>query len=316
MFEGMDYVYAVYKMKSFSKAASALYISQPSLSIMVKKEEERLGFPIFDRSVMPIRLTDMGKEYIKTAEKLIEIKGGFENYISELNELVTGNLYIGSTNLFVSYALPVLLSEFARLYPKVKVRLLEASSGELKDRLFLGELDMMLDNTDMDADVYAFKKLCSEHLLLAVPASFDIPPKEKAKAFTAKNICIDAHLDNNIKCADLKAFESFPFLFQKPGNDTRERESAICRENDFEPDIRFELDQQSTAYNLSCAGLGISFVGDLLVKWDPKEELYFFKLSGEQAVRDIRFIYKKSRYLSKAARSFLELADSIYPLPE
>ena len=308
MFEGMDYVYAVYKMKSFSKAASALYISQPSLSIMVKKEEERLGFPIFDRSVMPIRLTDMGKEYIKTAEKLIEIKGGFENYLSELNDLVTGNLYIGSTNLFVSYALPPLLSEFSRRYPKVSIKLLEASSGELMDKLSKGEIDLILDNKNMDEEIFSSRYLCSEHLLLAVPEAF---VKNGKSAFSAKDICMDAHLSNAAKTTDPIIFKDAPFLFQKPGNDTRERESMICRLSGFEPDIRFELDQQSTAYNLSSAGLGISFVGDLLVKWDPRTELKFFSLSGSHAVRDINFFYKKSRTLSKAARSFLELARSV-----
>ena len=64
MFQGMHYIYEVYKEMSFSKAAKNLYISQPSLSAAVKKVEQRIGFPIFDRSSTPIRLTDLGKEYI------------------------------------------------------------------------------------------------------------------------------------------------------------------------------------------------------------------------------------------------------------
>jgi len=309
MFEGLDYVYAVYKEQSFSKAAASLYISQPSLSIMVKKEEERLGFPIFDRSTVPIRLTEMGQEYIQAAEKLIEIKTGFENYVNELNELLTGNLYIGSTNLFVSYALPPLLSEFSRLYPKVQVQLMEASSGELIDHLFTGELELILDNKKMDEDIYASQRLCSEHLLLAVPKSIELAPELEKISFTAEEICADAHLEEGKQWVRLSHFKDAPFLFQKPGNDTRERETAVCRRQHFEPRIRFELDQQSTAYNLSCAGLGISFVGDLLVKWDPRKELRFFTLQGGDTVRDIGFFYKKSRRLSRAAREFLKLAE-------
>ena len=311
MFEGINYVYAVYREQSFSKAAAAMYISQPSLSIMVKKEEERLGFPIFDRSSVPIRLTEMGREYMKAAEKLFEIKSGFERYLSEVNEVLTGTLYIGSTNLFVSYALPPLLQEYSRLYPGVHIRLLEAASGELMEGLRSGELDLMLDNQQTDPEVFGAQRLCSEHLLLAVPKNIAEKYAPYIKCFTSAEIRADAHLACDAECVSPECFRDAPFLFQKPGNDTRERESAICRRYRFEPKPRFELDQQSTAYNLSCAGLGISFVGDLLVKWDPRDELRFFMLEGSEAVRSINFYYKKSRYLSGAVREFLKLAEKI-----
>ena len=65
MFQGMEYVYQVYKDKSFSKAAANLFISQPSLSANVKRVEKKVGFPIFDRSTKPLSLTECGKEYIR-----------------------------------------------------------------------------------------------------------------------------------------------------------------------------------------------------------------------------------------------------------
>ena len=74
MFQGMQYVYEVYKERSFSKAAQNLYISQPSLSATVKKIETRIGAPIFDRSTSPVRLTECGQEYIKCIEKILDIQ--------------------------------------------------------------------------------------------------------------------------------------------------------------------------------------------------------------------------------------------------
>ena len=62
MFQGMEYIYEVYKEKSFSKAAAALFISQPSLSANVKRVENRIGYPIFDRSTKPLQLTEVGKK--------------------------------------------------------------------------------------------------------------------------------------------------------------------------------------------------------------------------------------------------------------
>lgn len=57
MFDGKEYVYAVYEEKSFSKAAQKLYITQPALSTAIKKVEKKIGSPIFDRSTSPIGLT-------------------------------------------------------------------------------------------------------------------------------------------------------------------------------------------------------------------------------------------------------------------
>ena len=77
MFQGMEYIYEVYKEKSFSKAAAALFISQPSLSANVKRVENRIGYPIFDRSTKPLQLTEVGKHYIQAthAETSVETSG-------------------------------------------------------------------------------------------------------------------------------------------------------------------------------------------------------------------------------------------------
>lgn len=90
----MNYVYEVYKERSFSKAAANLYISQPSLSTAVKKVEEKIGAPIFDRSVSPIKLTDCGRHYIKAVEEIMDIQNQFETYMTDINELKTGQVAI------------------------------------------------------------------------------------------------------------------------------------------------------------------------------------------------------------------------------
>ena len=94
------------------KAAANLYISQPSLSATVKKVEERIGAPIFDRSVSPIQLTECGRHYIKAVEEIMDTQSRFENYLNDLNELKTGQIAIGGSNLFASYILPPVITRF------------------------------------------------------------------------------------------------------------------------------------------------------------------------------------------------------------
>ena len=74
MFREIEYVYAVYQERSFTKAAQKMFLSQPALSAMVKKAEKKIGTPIFDRSTSPLRLTPAGEYYIEQAEKILRIQ--------------------------------------------------------------------------------------------------------------------------------------------------------------------------------------------------------------------------------------------------
>lgn len=82
MMNELKYVYEVYQERSFSKAAKKLYITQPALSAMVKKAEMEIGQPIFDRSTIPLTLTDAGRYYIASAKKILFIQKNMTSYFS------------------------------------------------------------------------------------------------------------------------------------------------------------------------------------------------------------------------------------------
>ena len=317
MFQGMRYVYEVYKEMSFSKAARNLYISQPSLSAAVKKAEQEAGFPIFDRSTSPIRLTEPGREYIRALDMTLDVENGFQNYINDLNELRTGSISIGGTNLFVSFLLPPILSRFTARYPAGDIRLTEASTEELTEKLFSGQLDLMIDNSHMDPSVYEKEFVCEEHLVLTVPKAFPSAARAAAFSLTAQDIRKGRHLKEETAPVPLDFFRDDPFLFLKSGNDTRSRAERICHAAHFVPHIRLKLDQQITAYNLSSYGMGISFTGDVLINRVPvSESLVFFKLGDQEAARRVHFYYKRNRYLSRTVRAFLTCASDPSDLPQ
>ena len=124
MFQGMEYVYEVYKEKSFSRAAANLFISQPSLSANVKRIEKRIGYPIFDRSTKPLQLTECGEKYIQAVERIMDIQKNFSDFVQELAQLKTGSLSIGGSNFFSSWILPPLIAKFSRTYPSIKISLI------------------------------------------------------------------------------------------------------------------------------------------------------------------------------------------------
>ena len=177
MFQGMEYVYEVYKEKSFSKASANLYISQPSLSANVKRVEKRIGYPIFDRSTKPLSLTPCGRQYIQSVEKILAIQNEFANFVNDLGELKTGSLVLGGSNLFSSFILPSLIAEFARLHPQITINLIEESTSHLTEMLQQGTVDLVLENTALDSTIFDKKIYREDHLLLAVPKDFSINQK-------------------------------------------------------------------------------------------------------------------------------------------
>ena len=309
MFKGMEYVYEVSKERSFSKAAQNLYISQPSLSAMIKKIENKIGMPIFDRSVNPIRLTECGQEYIKSVERILDVEKAFENYLNSTKELKTGNLTIGGCNQFVSFILPPLISEFTLKYPLVKVNLVEDSTSLLEEQLFKGSLDIVIDNYAFDETIYEKKVYCPDGLLLAVPKKFiteDIPDDAK---LTADDVIKDKHKVFIGPFVSLRSFSKTPFLFLRPGNDTRKRAEKLCDNQHFHPNILLELDQQVTAYNLACYGMGITFVSDILVKKiKPNPDIVYFYLDDYEVKRYVYFYHKRGKYITRAMEEFLRIA--------
>lgn len=308
MFQGMEYVYEVYKERSFSKAAQNLYISQPSLSATIKKIEARIGAPLFDRSTTPIQLTECGQEYVKSMERIMDIEAEFENYLNDLNELKTGRIAVGGSNLYTSFVLPPLLTRFTNRYPSVDIRLVEADSALLEQRLFAGTLDLVIDNSLMNPDIYQGHRYQTEYLFLAVPANFESNGRARDYQLTREDILSGRFLDASFPCVPLEYFAQEPFLFLRTGNDTRERADRICKNYNFRPKIVLKLDQQITAFNLSCFGMGCSFVSDTLVRTLSRDVgMCYYKLPPAEAHRDIYFYHKRSRYVTRAMGEFLKI---------
>ena len=83
VFDGMEYVYAVYREGSFQKAADKLYISQPSISASVGRVEERIGIRIFDRSMKPLALTECGRQYIRYTEQILAMEREMSEFVND-----------------------------------------------------------------------------------------------------------------------------------------------------------------------------------------------------------------------------------------
>ena len=308
MFVWKKYVYEVYKERSFTKAAQNLYISQPSLSARIKKIEEIIGEPLFDRSTTPLQLTEVGKVYIEAAEEITQIELRVENYINDLAGLKTGNLAVGASTLFAAYVVPSLITQFNQKFPDVHIQLIEGNTAELEEMLGSNALDFVIDNYHYDSILYNKELYCEENILLAVPKHFAVNEELGMYQLSYKNIKNKNYLNQKYPAVPLGRFADLPFIMLTQGNDTRTRGDRLCRNVGFKPNIVLEFNQQSTAYMASSTQLGATFISDILVSQLPTfENLVYYKLDGEEAKRKVFFYYKTHKYKTRVMEEFVRM---------
>ena len=308
MFSYKDYVYEVYKERSFTKAASNLYISQPSLSARIIKIEEELGMPIFDRSISPLRLTEFGKYYIEAIEEINKIERNIKTRINDIHTLRSGELSVGASNVFAAYVVPPIIAEFKNKFPGVKVRLFEGNTETLEEMLANNDLVMVIDNNHYDSELYD-KELClSEQILFAVPKIFKEYEQTSRYALSEQCIRSKEYKNKDFKAVPLSSFESVPFVMLTPNNDTRTRGDKMCREAGFRPNITLEVHQQATAYMIATTKIGATFISDIVVEKIPAHDcMAYYKIDSDAASRSVYFYFKKHKNKTKAMHEFMQL---------
>ena len=314
MFRTLRYLNEVYKEQSFSQAAKKLYLSQPSLSLTIKKFERELGIQIFDRSTTPIRLTEAGKVYMEGVQQILAIKNNLDTYLEDYKALKTGSLILGAPQVYASYVLPAFIARFLNKFPDVNVSLEEAGFLTLHEMMLSGEIDLLVavGGPPLDDPLFKNHTLFEEHILLAVPLCDPINEQLKDYCLSKKNIRADLHIDSAWPPISLNLFQNHSFLMLKKGYEMHSRMMRMFRNSGFEPHVLMILNQLMTIHNMIDQQVGVSFVTDTIVKLSPAgNNVVYYKVEDSQSTRPINLIYKANRYISKPMREFIRMAGEV-----
>ena len=306
------YVYEVYREGSFSKAAEKLFVSQPALSIAIKKLEDRYGTPLFDRSKKPLEPTEAGKIYIDKIEKMRRLEKELEEELHDLNHLKTGRLRLGGTQYFNAYILPPVFRLLMDRYPGIQMELTEEPADSIAQRLLDGSIDLMFSAAILDSSLFTCQEVFSDCLLLTVPQHFSVNQTLSSSALTRDMILAGKHLASDCPTVPLHAFHSLPFLFLTKENDLHQRATAMCREAGFQPRVIMKLQQFVTAYHLCCQGMAAAFSSDLLIKSSMEYPCLYYKISSPLIRRTFFAVGRKGGYQSNAARIFIQMIRQYY----
>lgn len=308
-----EYIYAVYEEKSFSKAAQKLYVSQPWLSAAVKKAEQELGLPLFDRSTNPISLTEAGRYYIEKIEEITAIEEEMREHFRQMRDIERTELHIGSSMFFCTYVLPALMEDFRLQYPQVTLTLTEGGNKTLLEKLLNGHLDFLLEaERPANSRIHSIP-WASEEIVLAVPAGNPVNKKLDQYRYSFEEFLGRTQTDRRRPPVPLEAFAQESFLLLKEGNDIHRRSLQLCENAGFTPRVSLYLAQMMTAYYLVLEGQGITFLRSTIpAHVAPTNQVVFYQLGDPLAVRGIYLSYTRQNPNSVKQRLIDFMKDHIF----
>ncbi len=312
MFKKPEYVYAIYKEKSFTKAAERLYISQPSLSAAIKNIEDEIGAPLFDRCGGEVTPTEIGKEYVKAAESIMNIKNEFIDRLNDIYELNVGSITVGAPNYLSCNILPHIINRFSSRYPNIELTLMEAKSTTLEKMIYDEDVDIVLDSFDQTMQSHIGYPLAKEKILLCVPSSFEINDGLKEYAVLPNSIYDGDPNALNKEPVPIEAFCNEKFILLKNGNDMYSRAMSIFEKAGIMPDVSFYVDQLNISYSLAESGMGICFAPDTSFRFGRfGDNVTLYNIADAPSTRMLYVAHKKNKYCTSAMRKFIEIAKEV-----
>ena len=181
----LEYIVAVDTYRHFVKAAEKCFVTQPTLSMQIKKMEEDLGVTIFDRGKQPIIPTTVGKKIIEQARITLSEARKIEELVREYSNSVSGEITLGIIPSLAPYLLPLFIGKFNRKYPDVKLRVMEMLTEDLIEHLKKDLVDVAILVSPLHEHGIIEKPLFYEEMLFMVNTNH---PLAHSKKVTVKDL--------------------------------------------------------------------------------------------------------------------------------
>ena len=290
------YIRTIYETGSISRAAEKLYISQPSLSQLLKSVEKKVGAPLFDRGSQPLRPTTIGQKYLETAQRIMELDTEFHRYVEDELGCAQGNLVVGSSPFRSTYFLASFLPEFQEKYPGIRLQLAEHTSKRLEEAVLSGDADLIIATQPVDANAFSFAELYSEEMVLVLPAGHEL----------SKQYHLPQDCRGTLPLLPINLLKDTPFIQMHSEQKLHQQLLSLCEEAGFTPKIYLQTRSRETALTLAAAGLGATLLPMTLLRaFQPKTRPCYAALPTRPR-RHALVAWRKKSYLSHAARAFID----------
>lgn len=283
----LEFFLMVVEEGSFSKAAERVFRTQPAVSIAIRRLEEEVGAPLFERSQKTPVLTQAGELVYDYAKRILALRDQAREVVTELRSLERGRVRIGANESTSLYLLPHLILDYRKQHPNVKVEIYRHVSERLPLEVLDRNVDLaLLAYEPVDSDLESFPVLRDELVLIMPPDH----PLARRGAVTVKELGQESFLAHNVKTA------------------SRFRVVEVFAQHHTPLNITLELATVETIKRFVQLQIGLAFVPRMCVTEElERGTLATIPVKGLTYFRTIWVTHRRQTTLSHAAAAFLEI---------
>jgi DNA-binding transcriptional LysR family regulator len=280
---------AVARLKSFSRAAEELHVTQPTVSKQIRLLHEEVGLPLLEQIGKKVFLTEAGEQLYATCAEWLETWSRFEQTIADLKGIKQGRLRIAAVTT-TKYFMPRLLGPFCAQYPGIDIALEVINRDRLLERLARNQDDLYIMGVPPEGLDIECEPFLENPLVVLAPASHPLT-KRKRIAF--------ADLANE------------PFIVRERGSGTRLTVERVFQERNVPLKIKMELGSNEAIKQAVAGGLGLAVLSQSTLSLDPgRKEITTLKVEGFPIKRYWYVVRLRGKQLSVVARTFLDFLRS------
>ena len=277
---------------SFSKAADALYLTQPTVTARIQALERELGEPLFERMGRTIRLTDAGVAFLPHAHRALQALVEGRDALVSLRNIEHGTLTIGTAPTIGTYVLPSILQQFGERHPGVEIYIRTARSEEVMAMVLADEVQISFERFLIHEDIETVP-LYDDAIFLTTSSDHPLAARRRASV-------------------DELTRESI--IFFDVGSSYHAISHGVFRDKGVAPRHVLEVDSLEMAKHLTLRGLGLAFLPRVAVEQELAQgRLVSIEIEkAEPITRRIAVIYRRRRLQSRAVIALLDLLKEIY----
>ena len=280
---------------SLTGAAKKLYVSQPSLSQMLRQIEEEIGLSLFDRSSSPFRVTYAGEMYLAAADAMLAINDQLEKQLREIKDDHSGRLRLGISVQRSMQILPKVIPVFRQMYPNVTLDLTERGSARLEELLQKGTIDL------------AFAAMESTGTNLV----YELIEQETIGILAASDTKIVARIEPStpITLADA---EGETFVSLREGHSIRVVQDKLFRRSGFHPKILLETNTLEVGKRVAVSSGACMLMPNIYMdEFIRRKRGEFYPLKDYENHRHLYACYRKEEFMPKYTRDFIQITTRV-----
>jgi LysR family hydrogen peroxide-inducible transcriptional activator len=267
----LRYLIAIADHQHFGRAAESCFVSQPALSMQLKKLESSLGVQLIERNSKFVLLTDVGKAITEQATEILHRVDSLKDFAKQARDPFSGEVHLGVIPTLAPYLLPYIIPEIVKLYPKLKIFLVEQQTEQLTNKLKNGKLDAALFGLPVVENDFSALPLFDEELLLAV---------HKSHALSKRKFIRHTDLSQKV------------LLLLEDGHCLRDQVLSLCHIVNATPDKSFQATSLETLRHMVASKVGMTLMPKLACR--ENDDLHYLSFATPRPTRTVGLIWRQS----------------------